>query len=47
MSTRRGETSRPAAVDGRHPELVPAARPNVGEPRTLLGRLREINEQVS
>lgn len=47
VSTGRGETSRPAAVDGRHPELVPAARPNVGEPRTLLSRLPEINEQVS
>lgn len=47
VSTGRGETSCPAAVDGCHPELVPAARANVGEPRTLLSRLREINEQVS
>lgn len=46
VSTGRGETSCPSAVDGRHPELVPAARPNVDEPSTLLGRLRDINKQV-
>lgn len=46
VSARRGETSGPAGVNGRHPELVPTARPDVGEPRSLLGCLRGIGPTV-
>lgn len=42
VSARRGETSGPAGVDGRHPELVPTARPDVREPRSLLSCLQGI-----
>lgn len=42
VSARRGETSGAAGVDSRHPELVPTARPDVREPRSLLSCLRGI-----
>lgn len=42
VSARRGETSGPAGVDGRHPELVPTTWPDVREPRSLLSCLRGI-----